>query len=213
LFASVTPDHKWVVYQRGSALGSVGSVGNLYMASVENPGVEIALDSLNGASYPFAAGARDRDLNFEPTIAPQAAGGYYWIVFHSRRTYGNALTGQASCGEGCGTKQLWLAPIDQSPTAGKDPSHPAVWVPGQELTTLNMRGYWALDACKDEGAGCGAASECCTGLTCLPSTNKCGTPPDQTCKPTGAKCGSANECCGFADGYQCVNGFCTEPKP
>ena len=30
-------------------------------------------------------------LNYEPTILPIAIGGYYWVVFTSRRCYGNTL--------------------------------------------------------------------------------------------------------------------------
>ena len=87
------------------------------------PGTEIPLDTLNGNGYPFAAGAaRDADRDYEPTFAPVAAGGYFWVVFHSRRTYGNLLTGRALRAEGSGTKQLWVAAIDITPN-GVDPSH------------------------------------------------------------------------------------------
>lgn len=211
-FPTISPDHKWVAYQRGNGLGSQGTTGNLYLASVNQPGIEIPLAALNGTTYPFGAGNRDRDLNYEPTFAPLAAGGYYWIVFHSRRTYGNALTKAAYIAEGNGVKQLWVAAIDQNPQPDKDPSHPALWVPGQDISTLNMRGYWAFDPCKPDGASCGGASECCGGA-CLPGTNTCGEPPGQSCKPVGATCETANDCCNSEQGYQCINNHCTENKP
>jgi hypothetical protein len=109
-------------------------------------------------------------------------------------------------------KQLWVAAIDQDPSAGVDPSHPPFWVPGQDPTTLNMRGYWALDPCRQDGASCDQASECCGGA-CLSGSNVCGEPPGQTCKPVGETCASVSDCCGASAGYQCINSHCTEPKP
>ena len=163
----MSPDHQWIVYARGTALGSLGVPGDLYVASVATPGTEIPLAALNGTGYPFAAGARDLDLDYEPTFAPVAAGGYFWVVFHSRRTWGNAITGAAYNGEGSGVKQLWVAAFDQAPAAGKDPSHAAFYLPGQDATTLNMRGYWALDPCEGDGLGCQSGTECCGGY-CAP---------------------------------------------
>src|SRR5262249_22034896 len=117
----------------------------LYLADAKTPGVEVALASLNGDTYPFVAGDRDRRWNFEPTFAPVAAGGYFWVVFTSRRTYGNVLTGDKTM-----VKQLWVAAIDQSPKPGKDPSHPAFHLTGQ-APNLALRGYWALAPCKSNG--------------------------------------------------------------
>ncbi|MGH7295336.1 MAG: hypothetical protein ACRELB_10400, partial [Polyangiaceae bacterium] len=90
-YPSASPDHQWVVYQRGTALGSLGVPGDLYAANVST-GVEILLANLDGTTYPFAAGSRDLHFNYEPTFAPVAAGGYFWLVFHSRRTYGTKIT-------------------------------------------------------------------------------------------------------------------------
>ncbi len=162
-FPTASPDHQWVVYQRSSALGSQGNAADLYIASVAQPGTEVRLDNLDGTNYPFAAGARDLHLDYEPTFAPVAAGGYFWVVFHSRRTFGNALTGPAFVQEGQGTKQLWVAAIDQNPVPGKDPSHPAFRLPGQALDTLNMRGYWALDPCKGTASAAPRASSAAAG--------------------------------------------------
>jgi hypothetical protein len=223
-FPTVSPDHQWVIYGRGTALGSLGVPGDLYVASVVSPGTEISLDALNGKTYPFAAGARDRDLDYEPTFAPVAAGGYFWVVFHSRRTWGNALTGPAYVMEGQGVKQLWVAAFDQAPKAGADPSHSAFYLPGQDSTTLNMRGYWALDPCKGNGAGCQSGVECCGGycasggasadagadagnaaLMCASSTNGC--------SQDGDKCAKSTDCCGATSGVTCINGVCAIPPP
>lgn len=213
---TVSPDHQWVVYQRSTQMGSLGNNADLYVASVANPGMEAPLDALNGATYPFAAGDRDRHWNFEPTFAPVAAGGYFWVVFHSRRTFGNALTGDAYDGEGAGTKQLWVAAIDQNPTPGQDPSHPAFHLEGQDLTTLNMRGYWALDPCKGDGQGCSTGTECCGGY--CDDSGDAGMP---TCKSTsgggcsadGDHCDQTSDCCNAPNGTTCINHVCSEAPP
>lgn len=148
-FPSVTPDGKWAVYHRGAyplCLDTRNGPGHLYLASTETPGVEIRLANAEGDVYPFAAGDRDRHWNYEPTFAPRTSGGYAWVVFTSRRTYGNRLTGTSA-----EVKQLWMMAIDENPQPGVDPSHPAIWMPGQDPLTLNMRGFWALE--KDDPGG------------------------------------------------------------
>jgi adhesin HecA-like repeat protein len=214
---TVSPDHQWILYQRSNGPGSLGNAADLYMASVAQPSTETALAALNGAAYPFAAGSRDQHLNFEPTFAPVAAGGYFWVVFHSRRTYGNELTGAAFVQEGQGTKQLWVAAIDQNPTPGQDPSHPAFWLPGQDLTTLNMRGYWALDPCKGDGQGCQSGTECCGGYCKLPQSADAGGPvcasQSAGCANNGDHCTQTSDCCGAATGVTCINSVCSEPPP
>lgn len=201
-FPSVAPDAEWVVYHRG-ALDTRGGDADLYLASTTQAGVEIRLANANGDAYPFAAGDRDRNENYEPTFAPLEAGGYAWVVYTSRRTYGNRLTG----GSG-DTKQLWVAAINRDPQAGVDPSHPPFRVPGQNLDDWNMRGFWALDPCKDIGAECTNGSECCN-QNCVDGF--CEEPDPTGCSETGNACEEAADCCDpMAD---CVNGFCTEPPP
>lgn len=171
---SVSPDGKWVVYHRGNTTRTTvaeGSRAELYLTSATNAGPETRLAALDGDASSLPGGARDTLYNFEPTFAPLSYGGYFWVVFSSRRTFGNALTGAPEQ-----VKLLWIAAIDQNPQPGKDPSHAAFVLPGQDLTSLNMRGFWALESCRAEGQGCsGGAVECCGGLTC---TNQiCQRPP------------------------------------
>jgi hypothetical protein len=201
----VSPDSSWVVYAH-SNLDSRYGPGDLYLSSATTPGTEVRLDALDGTAYNFGAGSRDRDLNYEPTFMPVAAGGYFWVVFTSRRTLGNQLTGDTTQ-----VKQLWVAAVDLQPTPGVDPSHPAFWVPGQSLENLNMRGFWALDPCLDDGKACGQGSQCCS-QTCNAS-GTCGQPAGQTCQPVGATCATASDCCYFKEGFLCINSHCTESKP
>lgn len=205
-FPSVSPDSEWIVYHRGTYPGSLDTrygPGSMYLANSTTPGADIRLRNMNGDDYPFAAGDRDRNYNYEPTFAPLEAGGYAWVVFTSRRTYGNRLTGGKDS-----VKQLWVAAIDADPTDGVDPSHPAFHVPGQDITTLNMRGYWALDPCKQVGDSCTNGSECCN-QNCV--NGFCEDPPPDECVETGNACEETADCCD--PNATCVNGFCGEPPP
>ncbi len=205
-FPSVSPDAKWIVYHRGSYPGSLDTrtgPGSLYLASAEQPGVEVRLRQANGDDYPFAAGDRDRNIDYEPTFAPLNAGGYAWVVFTSRRTYGNRLTDSAG-----NTKQLWVAAIDQNPQPGQDPSHPAFRVPGQDIATWNMRGFWALEPCKQEGEACETGSQCCN-QNC--DNGICENPDPNGCSQTGNACMEDSDCCDMT--ASCINGFCSEPPP
>jgi hypothetical protein len=216
---TVTPDGRWAIYARlgwvdPSTQHNLSSyppvVSDLYMADLKNPGTEIRLGNLDGDNYPFAAGARDLHLNFEPSAAPVASGGYFWVVMHSRRTYGNVLTGDRTT-----EKQLWIAAIDQNPQPGKDPSHPAFWLPGQSTATLNLRGYFALPPCAQDGQGCQSGTDCCGGY-CAPSGDG-GAPACRSmpmgCSQDGDKCNTASDCCNSGAGEQCIAHVCSEPTP
>ena len=50
------------------------------------------LDALDGYRRRQGVPAGERpDLNFAPTVLPEAVGGYFWVVFTSHRSYGNTL--------------------------------------------------------------------------------------------------------------------------
>jgi hypothetical protein len=215
-YPSGAPDGLWAIYARGSngydTRGQCVSGeptcrydnrSDLYLANTKTPGAELALKKASGVGYPFAAGDRDTSWNFEPTFAPISAGGYYWVVFTSRRTYGNMATSSPDQ-----TKQLWVAAIEQSPKAGTDPSHAAFRLPGQGATSLNMRGFWALDPCKGDGGACGSGSECCGGY-CESAVCKSAPPP---CSSDDEKCTTDADCCGGA-GLTCINHKCALPGP
>lgn len=95
--------------------------------------------------------------------------------------------------------------------AGEDPSHPAFYLRGQDPATVNMEGYWTLDACLQQGDSCDAGYECCTGF-CRPDGDggfSC-SPPGE-CAQIGELCETAADCCD-ADAA-CIGGFCTSPPP
>ena len=207
---TVSPDGKWVVYGRGATADTRYSNSDLYIASTQFANNEARLATVDGDGYPFAAGSRDLSWNFEPTFAPVASGGYFWVVFTSRRTYGNLLVDTKD-----NTKQLWVAAIDESPTLGTDASHPAFLLPGQANDSINMRGYWALDPCKGDGQACGSGTECCGGY-CDQSADGgaavCGS-NTSGCSQDGDHCDLTSDCCGASQGVQCINHVCSEAPP
>ena len=167
----------------------------------------------------------DTTLNYEPTVLPIVAGGYAWVVFTSRREYGNTLTTppyqswppdyptqQLAYAT---TKKVWVAAIDLNAPAGSDPSHPAFYLPAQELLAGNSRGFWVLDPCKMDGASCETGDQCCNGY-CEPNGQGgalvCSNmPPNNMCSGPQEKCASSADCCDPTD--QCINGFCAQIGP
>jgi hypothetical protein len=177
-----------------------------------------------GASDPRSSysetGYDDTTLNYEPTVLPIVEGGYAWVVFTSRRAYGSQLgsvpwkswppnydttdLSQAT------VKKLWVAAIDLNAPAGTDPSHPAFYLPAQEILAGNSRGFWVLDPCQPDGASCATGDQCCNGY-CEPNGDggalTCSnTPPNASCAGPQEKCTTAIPCCDPSEA--CINGFC-----
>jgi hypothetical protein len=208
---TISPDGQWVLYSRTAGADTRTGNGDLYLASAVTPNQEVRLAKLDGDGYPFAAGARDLSWNFEPSFAPVAAGGYFWAVITSRRTYGNILTGDKTV-----VKQLWVAAIDQNPKPGVDPSHPVFHLTGQDEGNLAMRGFWALDPCKGDGQGCASGTECCGGF-CSGAAGDSGAAvcasQSQGCSQDGDKCNVNSDCCTAGEGTTCINHVCSEAPP
>ena len=209
-----TPDSKYVIFQDGNQqdLATWAGTAKLFVVNTQSKQV-MDLLNLNGDGY-MPAGARDEQLNFEPTIAPIASGGYFWVIFTSRRTYGNKLTGDQTM-----TKRLWVAAFDVNAVDGQDPSHPAFYIGGQELNSGNSRGFWALDPCKQDGTTCETGDECCNGF-CNPAAENAGEfvcgPFDGSCSDEFEACTTAADCCDTRVGEPplgCIGMKCTKVTP
>jgi hypothetical protein len=216
--------------QGPSYVGTFNVHGEIWWTDVATA-TQHRLDALNGygpsgASY-LPTGPNnhtdDTKLNYEPTVNPAPSGGYAWVVFTSRRLYGNTATIDPFTSDPrtykyrdpaqVTTKKLWVAAVDLNAPPGTDPSHPAFYLPAQELQAGNARGYWVLDPCKSDGASCQFGDQCCGGycepagtggaLVCASQTN--------TCSRDGEKCATASNCCNPA--AQCINGYCATPVP
>ena len=204
-----TPDSKFVYFQNGTGDDLAtwsGNTGKIFAINTQTK-VMTQLANLNGDGY-VPQGARDQDKNYEPTMAPIASGGHFWLMFTSRRTYGNKLTGDPSQ-----TKRLWVSAIDINAVDGMDPSHPPFYIAGQELTSGNSRGFWALDPCKNDGSGCATGDECCTGFCNAkgnPPEYLCG-PPDGSCSKEFENCQTDADCCDAT--LLCIGGKCSQLPP
>jgi hypothetical protein len=200
--------------------GAKGELWWVDVATATAQPLERANGKSGGVSYlPTTGGTNHGDdtvLNYEPTVSPVPSGGYAWIVFLSRRMYGNVATIDPWASDPrdhdltatATTKKLWVAAIDLDPQPGTDPSHPAFYLPGQELLAGNARGFWVVDPCKPDGAPCSSGDECCGGycqqdpqtgeLSCGQKTNECSAEFD--------KCTSDADCCDPS--LKCINERC-----
>lgn len=217
-----------------------GARGELWWVNAAGAPKPVPLTNLNGKGYlpigpnnhgivggtdtvdPYSeVGLDDTTLNYEPTILPVAGGGYAWVIFTSRRMYGNELQAVPymswpgaydMTNIALGTvKKLWVAALDLNAPPGSDPSFPAFYLPAQELLAGNSRGFWVLDPCKADGQSCGSGDQCCNGY-CEASDDGglvCSPPP--ACSHVSDKCTKDADCC---DGTNlCVGGYCSLPTP
>lgn len=228
-YPSFSPDAKWLAYMEGrvnpvfaGTASTRPAFSDLHLIKPDGAD-DVLLASAGGAGVADV----DKSLNYEPTFGPVVSGGYFWIVFVSSRQYGNRINKtfdafRDKCGEPswaatpCRNKQLWVTAIDADPKPGVDPSHPSFWLPGQDVTDQNMRGYWALDPCKKLGEGCEAGFECCEG-TCKSEDGKapkvCVKPPPGKCRDLGDKCEKTTDCCDASLGVECIGGVCGKKLP
>jgi hypothetical protein len=149
--------------------------------------------------------ANDPSMSLVPTVLPLAVGGYFWVMFTSHRSYGNTLESKSPNGK------LWVSAVDIDAPAGRDPSHPAFYLDGQDLEANNLRGFWVLDPCRQTGTSCTSGDQCCQGF-CRPVDGgmACVTPPN-ACSSEFEKCSTAADCCDKSQ--LCINDRCALPPP
>ena len=200
---SFVPDSGAVIYHEGDSYDSnLFAGGNapsppqyaeLRLVDVDTKAVK-TLNAMNGRNaagghyLPYGAGVEGR-MNYEPSTLPVAVGGYYWVLFTSRRAYGNTISPGGSEPRGndpwgnesepSPRKKIWIAAIDIDYKTPADPSHPAFYLPGQELEAGNMRAYAALAPCKPNGAACESGADCCEGFC-----RETGRSPDEQADPS-----------------------------
>ena len=205
------------------ARADVGAHASLWWVDLKTK-TAVPLDNLNGKGYvPTGPNGHDDDttLNYEPTVNPVVSGGYAWVVFTSRRLYGNIATINPfysdprfhDLTQTPTPKKLWVAAIDVNAAPGTDPSHPAFYLPAQELLAGNSRGYWVVDPCKSDGNECETGDECCGGF-CRPDQNNklvCTAQVPQ-CAQEFEKCTTSADCCN-SPALQCINGRCAVTLP
>jgi len=239
---SFVPDASAVLFHAGDSFDTAKFGGGALYGDVELVDVDSQkvnpLDALNGYDeqgklYLPAGAAQEAHLNYEPSVLPVPVGGFYWVLFTSRRTYGNTIAPGGSLPRGddiwgipeppetetpSPRKKIWVAAIDIDHQGAVDPSHPAFYLPGQELDAGNMRAFAALEPCKGKGKSCESAAECCDGfcretgrdadgvpvLACTP-------PPDNSCSNIDEACSKPSDCCSSKS--LCINKRCASPGP
>ena len=222
-----TPDSNWVIYQTDNRAdyatwndGLLDAKGDLYVAHLPSKTVARldSVDGYKGTQLYLPYGTAEATLEFEPTMLPVTVGGYYWVVFTSRRDYGNTIVTTSQNDQP--RKKLWVAAIDvddqeHPSTMAHDISHPAFYLSGQEEPAGNSRGFWALDPCAQNGASCLTGDQCCSGF-CRQSTGADGgpvvacVPPPTGCSQEYEKCSQSTDCCACPQGSstQCINQYC-----
>jgi hypothetical protein len=216
-----TPDSNYVIFALGNdshfascELGLIGDTvavykSDLYILDLNNNNNVIPLKMAGGfkgdTSY-LPQGDRDAHFDFYPTVAPISSGGYFWLYFTSRRTYGNISSDMDVLDRK--TKKIWISAIN-IPGAGEfgglndDPSHPAFVLPGQEMRAGNMRAFPTLEPCKEDGQPCEVGLDCCHGFC---TNGKCG-PPEKGCSQLEEACETSADCCDPT--HECIGGFCS----
>ena len=113
-------------------------------------------------------------------------------------------------------KKVWIAAIDIDHAGKADPSHPAFYLPGQELRTANMRAFAALAPCQTNGVSCETGADCCGGYCRETSrsadgvpTLQCVPPPANTCSFVSEPCKTPADCCDPTN--LCINSRCATP--
>lgn len=239
---SFVPDGSAVLFHAGDSFDTAKFGGGALYADVQLVDVDSQqvneLSALNGYDekgelYLPGGAAEEAHLNYEPSVLPVPVGGYYWVLFTSRRTYGNTIAPGGSVARGddiwgipqppdeespSPRKKIWIAAIDLEHQDAADPSHPAFYLPGQELESGNMRAFAALAPCKKKGKSCESAAECCDGFCRETSRNdagepvlSCTPPPDNSCSNIDEACKKASDCC--SSKARCINLRCAMPPP
>jgi hypothetical protein len=236
------PDNSAVIYHSGDSFDSYEFTGGTTQSKPQYAEVRMVdtttkavkkLEALNGRSaagtltLPYGETVEGR-MNYEPNVLPVAVGGYYWVLFTSRRAYGNTIAPGGmlehpqdpwgSDSEPSLRKKLWIAAIDVEHAGAPDPSHPAFYLPGQELEGGNMRAFAAMAPCQPDGGACESGSDCCGGYCRQTSAGEngapvleCVPPPMNECSNTDEPCVVAEDCCNADE--LCINARCTLRSP
>lgn len=191
-----TPDAGRIAFAHGSGARSERDLSALYI---------VDRDGQNPIRLTRANGGPDTTNNYQPNFSPFDQGGYFWLMFLSRRDYGNGEVGTL----GTARQQLWVTAIKKDAQPGDDPSEVAYWLPGQNTQSLNISGYWAPRPCRDDGSDCSVGTECCSG-TCAPDPTGalvCSPPPPESCRELFETCSTTADCCEGKD-LVCIDNVC-----
>lgn len=213
-----TPDNRGVVFSLIDQPDFNHSAGRKQPAKAHLYYVEIA----SGRVVRLDNAMRVADLDeygFDnyPSVLPVSVGGYAWLFWTGRRSWGTRGGGifkPGAMGELPGlagsssSRRIWVSALRLSDAtrgdALTDPSSPAFFLEGQG-DRPSMRVSAALDACRAEGSACETGVDCCGGYC---SAGECRVPEAPTCSKVMDACTSAADCCQEGTGQACIAGFC-----
>jgi hypothetical protein len=222
-YPSFTPDSTAVAFHAGTTPTGCNAGcpsdnepddGNLFIATLAS-GTPIRLAKASDPPDPA-----DLNTSVEPTFNPVVRGGYSWMVFTSMRKWGNQPwpAGVTITTPIDGKRRLWLAPVDTT-IGTTDPSHPAIYLEGQDFTTPNMRAFYTLNKCIPSagmtaaagsppvGTACVNGFDCCSGFC---QNAMCIEPSQSACVGLGGTCTTSGQCCN-APTVQCIDMICQVP--
>jgi len=223
-YPSFTPDSTAVAFHAGTASTGCNSSGcddnalddgNLFIATLSS-GTPIRLAKACDPPDPT-----DLNSSVEPTFNPVVRGGYAWAVFTSMRKWGNqpwpaTITKPTMLVNG--RRRLWLTAVDAT-IGTTDPSHPAIYLEGQDFTTPNMRAFYTLNKCIPSpgmtapagsppvGTACVNGFDCCSGFCEAPT---CIEPNQLSCVGLGGACTQSGDCCNSPP-VECLDMVCAVP--
>jgi hypothetical protein len=226
---SYLPDSQAVVYHEGKNFETINAELRLVELGTKTVSSLAALNGYlpDGSLYLPWGAAQDQNVHYQPTVLPRPIGGYYWVMFSSRRGYGNTIApGGTVVGGGTpGTitsprLKIWVAAIDIDHPGKTDPSHPAFLLSGQELESGNVRPFVSLEPCRPQGASCESGADCCDGFCRETGRASDGTPilqcvpppaPGTSCSNVDEFCTTPADCCDTT--LLCILNRCAIPPP
>ena len=223
-YPSFSPDGSLIVYNHASG-------GSNY----HNPAARIEVISASSATPARADLTKLNDTGnvtnswarWAPFVQTYKGKQLLWVTTSSTRNYGLRIdngglvncyprespafvTPDFSTATNCTRTQLWMSAIDLDPAAvqaGQDVSHPAFYLPFQDITTNNHLAQWAQQSftgtCKVSADCSMQPGKCCDNGGCT----TCPSPPAAMCA-SNANCangqccnaGTCGACAGGADG-------------
>lgn len=201
-YPSYSPDSRVIAFQHGRRvlLSASGAAGAIYLVPAGG-GEAARLDHVSegaDAWYP----------SFTPFVTPGAdAGSVYWLLFYSRRDYGNAQVGT----RGHRRRQIWVTAV--STEGSGDRSSVPYWLPGQDVRQENASAFWAPRPCRPNSSVCSGDDQCCSGNCSdelVEGQRVCRPPPPSGCRRQGQSCGATSDCCDRT--LECAGGVCL-PTP
>ena len=176
----------------------------------------------SGSIQPNSTTATTSTLNYEPTVNPVAVGRLRVGRLHQpahvrqRRDASTPLLQRPARtttrrSTRSPTKKLWVAADrPQRRRPGTDPSHPAFYLPAQELLAGNSRGFWVVDPC---GRTARRASRATSAAAATASRTATAARSSARARSRTAAARArrqvhdGSDCCDSTN--LCMNGFCT----